>query len=500
LGLLDGLALGAHVAFNLNNLIYCFLGVFFGTLIGVLPGIGPGGAMALLLPVSFGLDPVSGVIMLAGIYYGSQYGGSTTSILVNIPGESASVVTTLDGYQMAKAGRAGPALGMAAFGSFIAGTLGVILLMLLAVPLSTLAIKFGPPEYTAIMILGLTMLTYLAHGSTLKAIIMAIFGFQLSQIGVDPITGGYRFTLGILALEDGVPLIPLVMGFFGVSEVLMNLEESAPQDIFKVRVKELLPNVQDWKNCAGSILRGTFLGFFLGIIPGGGAVLASFVSYAVEKRVSKHPEKFGHGTIEGVAAPESANNAATAGAFIPLFTLGVPSNLAMVLLLVSLMIHGLTPGPVLLKQHPEIFWGTVMSMYVGNAMLLVLNLPLIGLWVKILKIPYRILFPFIFFFCLIGTFGFNERIFDIFMLLIFGIIGYILRKFNYELAPFVLAFILEPIVESSFRRSLIMSEGSFSIFFTRPIAAVSLIIAFLILVSSALPLFRKRKEMIAKLD
>lgn len=497
---MDCLALGWNIALNVNNLIYCFIGVFTGTLIGVLPGIGPPGAIALLLPLSFGINPVSAIIMLAGIYYGASYGGSTTSILVNIPGESASVVTCLDGYQMARQGRAGPALGISAFGSFVAGTLGVLFLMLLAGPLSTVALRFGPPEYVALMILGLTIVTYLAHGSMLKAIIMAVFGIALSQIGTDLITGDLRFTFGIMELEDGVGLVPLVMGLFGIGEVLTSMEASGGVDILKTKIKGLLPNWKDWKDSIGAILRGTFLGFFLGILPGGGAVLSSFLAYGVEKKISKHPERFGTGVIEGVAAPEAANNSATAGAFIPLFTLGIPSNAVMALLLGALMIHGLQPGPMLLRQNPEIFWGTVVSMYIGNVMLLVLNLPLIGLWVKVLKIPPRILFPFIFFFCIIGSYSAHSSVFDVSVMLIFGLIGYLFRKFKYEPAPLVLAFILTPMLENALRQSLIISEGSFSIFFSRPIAAVALIVALFLLLSSFLPHLKRRREVIAELE
>ncbi len=500
MGFLDYLALGWSVASNVNNLIYCFVGVLMGTLIGVLPGIGPPGAIALLLPVSFGISPVSAIILLAGIYYGASYGGSTTSILVNIPGESCSVVTCLDGYQMARQGRAGPALGIAAFASFIAGTLGVVLLMILAMPLSMIALRFGPPEYVALMILGLTIVTYLSHGSLIKAVIMAVFGIALSQIGTDLITGRMRFTFGIMELEDGVGLVPLVMGLFGIGEVLTSMEESGEVDVLKEKIKGLLPDLRDWKDAIGAILRGTLLGFFLGILPGGGAVLSSFLSYGVEKRISKHPEKFGTGIIEGVAGPEAANNSATAGAFIPLFTLGIPSNAVMALLLGALMIHGVQPGPMLLRQSPEIFWGAVMSMYIGNTMLLVLNLPLIGLWVKVLKIPPRILFPFIFFFCIIGSYSEHNSIFDVSVMLIFGLVGYLFRKFKYEPAPLVLAFILTPMLENALRQSLIMSEGSFSIFFSRPIAAGALVIALFLLFSSFLPLLKKRRDLIAQLE
>ncbi len=490
-GFLENFTLGFHVVFTSVNLFYCFIGVFIGTLIGVLPGIGPAGTISLLLPVTYGIHPVSAIIMLAGVYYGAQYGGSTTSILVNIPGEASSVVTCLDGYQMARQGRAGPALGIAAFGSFIAGTIGTIILMFVAEPLTDVALKFGPAEFFSLMILALTISTYLAHGSAIKAMIMIALGFCLSQIGLDAITTQGRFTFGILDLDDGVGLIPLVMGLFGISEVLLNLEESGDFEIFKGRIKGLLPNLKDWKDSIGAIIRGTFLGFFLGILPGSGAVIGSFVSYAMEKKLSKYPEKFGKGVIEGVAGPEAANNAASSGAFIPLFTLGIPSNAVMALLLGALMIHGLQPGPLLINQHPEIFWGTILSMYIGNVMLVFLNLPLIGLWVRLLKVPYHILSPLIIFFCMIGSYSINNSTFDMMIMLAFGIMGYFLKKAKYEAAPLVLAFILGPMIENSLRQTLVASRGDFSVFLSRPISAVSLSIALLI---SLLSIFWKRRR------
>jgi putative tricarboxylic transport membrane protein len=497
-GFLENLSLGVHVALTASNLLYCFVGVFLGTLIGVLPGIGPTGTIAILLPVTYGISPVSAIIMLAGIYYGSQYGGSTTSILVNIPGEAASVVTCLDGYQMARQGRAGPALGIAAYSSFIAGTIGVFILMFLAKPLAEVAIKFGPAEYFSLMILGLAVLTYLSHGSMIKAVIMATLGVSLSQIGMDIVSGQLRFTFGMANLEDGIGLIPLVMGIFGVGEVLANLEESNDFEILKAKIKGVFPNLKDLMDSVGAIIRGTFLGFFLGILPGGGVVISSFVSYAVEKKVSKHPERFGMGAIEGVAGPESANNAATAGAFIPLFTLGIPSNAVMALLLGALMIHGLGPGPFLISEHPEIFWGTIMSMYIGNIFLLVLNLPLIGLWVKLLKTPYRFLFPLILFFCIIGSYSVNNNIFDVFVMFIFGIVGYLFKKFRYEPAPLIMAFILGPMLETALRQSLRISMGSFEIFFSGPISVSCLIIALFLLLSPIF--FKKRRQMVRKMS
>ena len=498
--LLNYLGIGFSVALQPENLLYCFLGVFIGTLIGVLPGIGPVGAMSLLLPVTFKSTPEAAIIMLAGIYYGAMYGGSTTSILVNIPGEAASVVTCLDGYKMARQGRAGPALGIAAFGSFIAGTLSILGLMLLAPPLSKFALKFGPPEYFTLMVLGLTILIYLASGSMAKALIMAAFGIILGLIGLDSINARPRFTFDRLELIDGVGLVPIVMGLFGVSEVLLNIERIVKRDVFKTRFKGLFPSAKDWKDSTGPIARGSILGFFLGILPGGGAVISSFLSYAMEKKVSRNPEKFGKGAIEGVAGPESANNAATGGAFIPLMTLGIPPNIIMAMLLGAFMIHGVTPGPLMMKQNPGLFWGVITSMYIGNFMLLVLNLPLIGLWVQVLKIPYKILFPLILLFCLIGVYSVNNAVFDIFIMIIFGIVGYLMKKFEYEGAPLVLAFVLGPLLENNLRKSLIMSQGDFSIFFTRPLAATSLVIALILLITPLIPWLGKKRKEIPKED
>lgn len=497
-GVVENLSLGFHIAFTGVNLMYCFIGVLIGTLIGVLPGIGPVGTISLLLPVTYGISPATAIIMLAGIYYGAQYGGSTTSILVNIPGEASSVVTCLDGYQMARQGRAGSALGIAAFGSFIAGTIGIVLIMFLSKPMAVVALKFGPPEYFSLMILALTILVYLSQGSMIKAIIMGILGVCVSLVGMDTITGHTRFTFGIPELEDGVDLIPMVMGLFGIGEILTNLEGSQEFQIVKGKIKGLLPNLKDWGDSIWAIIRGTFLGFFLGILPGGGAIIASFVSYAVEKKLSKHPEMFGKGAIEGVAGPEAANNAGSDGAFIPLFVLGIPSNAVMALMLGALMINGVQPGPLFITEHPDIFWGTIVSMYIGNVFLVVLNLPLIGLWVKLLKTPYRILFPLILFFCIIGTYSVNNNTFDLFTMFIFGIIGYLFNKFKYEPAPLIMAFILGPKLETSLRRSLLMSDGNASIFFTRSISAWCLIITLLLLLSSIF--LRKRMQIISKRD
>ena len=432
--------------------------------------------------------------MLAGIYYGAQYGGSTTSILVNIPGEASSIVTCLDGYQMAKQGRAGPALGIAAFGSFIAGTLSVVGLAFLAPPLGEWALKFGPPEYFSVMVLGMTMLIYLASGSIPKAMMMALVGVLVASVGMDATSATQRFTLGILELNDGIGLIPLAMGLFGISEVLINVEQGLRRELAKEKIKGLLPTRQDWKDSTAPIARGSLLGFLFGILPGGGGVTSSFVSYAVEKRISRHPEKFGKGAIEGVAGPESANNAATGGGFVPLLTLGIPSNPAMAMLLGALLIHGMQPGPLLMQKQPDLFWGVVTSMYVGNGMLLLLNLPMIGMWVQVLKIPYRILFPLILLFCLIGAYSINNSVADILIMILFGIVGYLMKKFEYEGAPLILAYVLGPMLEISLRQSLTISSGSFAIFFTRPIAAGGMLLAILLILSPILPRIRKRRR------
>lgn len=472
------------------------MGVLIGTLVGVLPGLGPTATIAILLPTTFHFSPVAAIIMLAGIYYGAMYGGSTTSILVNIPGEAASVITCLDGYQMARQGRAGPALGIAAFASFIAGSIGVVGLMLFAPPLAEMALKFGPPEYFSLMIMGLTLITFLASGSMWNALLMVAFGIFLGCIGLDPLIGMSRFTFGILELSDGVGLVPVAMGLFGISEVLLNVEKDIERTIVKIKVKNLLPDRKDWAESINPILRGTVLGFLIGVLPGGGAVISSFVSYAVEKRVSKHPEKFGTGMIAGVAGPESANNAATGGAFVPLLTLGLPSNATMAVLLGALMIQGLQPGPMLIKEHPDFFWGVIASMYLGNIMLLVLNIPLIGLWVRILKIPYRILFPLILLFCLIGAYTLNNSATEVLIMVVFGFIGYLFKKFQYEGAPLVLALVLGPIMETSLRRSLLLSAGDPMIFFTRPISAVLMGISFLSLVFPLVLWLRKKRAVL----
>jgi len=493
---MEKLLLGFQIAITPENLFLAFMGCIIGTLTGVLQGLGPAAAISWLLPASFHLTATGAIILLAGIYYGAMYGGSTTSILVNIPGEAASVVTCLDGYQMARKGRAGPALGVAAIGSFIAGTFSIVFLSICAPPLAKIALDFGPPEYTTLMILGLTIVTFLAKGSMLKALLMAVFGLFLSTVGLDAVSGNARFTFGINELMDGVGLVPVVMGLFGISEVMLNIEKTVGREILTEKIKNIFPTKEDLRKSIAPIIRGTFLGFFLGILPGGGAVLSSFVSYGLEKRISKTPEKFGTGMIEGVAGPESANNSATGGAFIPLLTLGIPPNVVMAILMGAMMIHGITPGPFLIKEHPGLFWGLIASMYLGNIMLLILNLPLIGLWIQILKVRYGLLFPLILLFCLIGCYSLNFSTFEIIIMLVFGIIGYLMRKTDYEGAPMVLALVLGNLFENSLRQSLILSDGTFFIFMERPISAIFLLIAIVLLITPIIPWFKKRRPQI----
>jgi putative tricarboxylic transport membrane protein len=492
--LFASIAMGFQIAMHPGNLLFCFLGVLIGTLVGVLPGLGPVAAISILLPITFHSTPVSSIILLAGIFYGAMYGGSITSILVNIPGEAASVITCLDGYQMARKGRAGPALGISAFGSFIAGTISVIGLMFIAPPLAEFALKFGPPEYFSLMILSLTILTFMASGSMSKALLTAAFGLFLGSVGLDMITGTKRFTFNIVALFDGVGIVPAIMGLFGIAEILVNVEESTEKSIFQTKIKNLLPTFRDWAQSIGPIVRGTAIGFFLGILPGQAPITSTFVSYAVEKKLSRNPKQFGTGRIEGVAGPESANNATTGASFIPLLTLGIPANAVMSILLGALMIHGINPGPMLIKQHPDLFWGVVTSMYIGNAMLLLLNLPLLGLWVSLLRVPYPILFPLIIVFCVIGTYTMNNNISDVLIMMVFGAIGYLFRKFEYEAAPLVLALVLEPMMEQAFRRSLLLSSGDLGIFMTRPISAVLLFISLILLILPVIGLVRRNRK------
>jgi putative tricarboxylic transport membrane protein len=485
--ILDHLAAGFGVILTPANLYYCFVGSLVGTLVGVLPGIGPLAALSLLLPFTFALPPVPSLVMLSAIFYGAMYGGSTTSILVNIPGEAASVVTCLDGYEMAKQGRAGVALGIAAIGSFIAGTLSNVVLTLFSPALVSVALRFGPPEYFALMLLGLIMTLFMIGGSALKAVVMLALGIFLSTVGMDVVNGVERFTFGFVNMTGGFDLVPIVMGLFGVSEILMNVEVPEEMKILSGTIRGLWPTLRDWRDSWVPILRGSALGFGLGVLPGGGPVTASFLSYAVERKLSRTPERFGRGAIEGVAGPEAANNAAVGGAMIPLLSLGLPSNAVTALLLGALVIHGVQPGPMLMVQHPEIFWGVIASLYIGNVMLLVLNLPLVGMWVQLLRVPYAILFPCILLLTVIGTYSTNSNVFDVWVMIGFGIAGFVLRKLGYELAPLVLAIVLGPLMEQSLRQSLIMASGNPAIFLTRPIAAVLIAVSAVFVVLIALP-------------
>jgi putative tricarboxylic transport membrane protein len=480
---------GFSVALTLQNLAVCFIGVLLGTLVGVLPGIGPAAAISLLLPSTMRLDPTSSMIMLSGLYYGVMYGGSTTSILVKIPGEAASVITCLDGYQMARQGRAGPALGIAAFGSFIAGTLGVVGLMLLAPTLAKFALLFGAPEYFSLMVMSMTLVTYLAHGPVLKSLLAAALGLIFGAVGLDTMTAKPRFTYDILVLRDGLGIVPVVMGLFGVSEVLLNVGMVMDREIFKSKIQHLLPNRRDWKESSLPIVRGSLLGFFLGIIPGLGTIIPTFLSYGLEKRLSKEPEKFGSGKIEGVAAPEACNNAAATGNFVPMLSLGIPANAIMAILLGALTIYGLRPGPLLMTENPALFWGLIASMYVGNVMLLVLNLPLIPLWVQVLKVPYGVLYPIILLFCLIGSYSLNNNVGDVIIMSIFGVLGVLMRRYRFEPAPMVLALVLGPMIEDNLRQALIISGGSFAVFVTRPLSAAFLAVS---LLAVLFPLLRLR--------
>jgi putative tricarboxylic transport membrane protein len=476
----SNLVLGFSVIAEPMNLLFCFVGVLLGTLVGVLPGLGPGATISLLLPLTYHLNPVSSIIMVAGIYYGAKYGGSTTSILLNIPGEVDSVVTCLDGYQMARQGRAGPALGISAFGSFIAGTFATLGLMLVAPALARFALSFGPPEMFGLMVLALTLITFMSSGSQAKGLAMATLGLFLGSMGLDIFTNVDRFVFGYNFLLEGLGIVPVIVGLFGVGEVLSNLEVQLKAEVFQKRVSNLLPSLQDWKDSFWPIIRGTIIGFFIGLLPGGGGIASTFASYTVEKRISKHPEKFGKGAIEGVASPEAANNACSGANFIPLMTLGIPTNGIMAIIFASLLINGLQPGPLLIKNQPALFWGVIASMYVGNVMLVILNLPLIGLWVKFLTIPYSILSPLILFFCILGSYTVKNAVADLIVMLIFGIMGFLMRKFRYEGAPLIMGFVISELVEGAFIRSLLMSNGSFSIFFTRPISCVLMIVALIL--------------------
>jgi len=492
--LLQNLALGFGVAFSPMNVLLCMVGALVGTLIGVLPGVGPLATIAMLLPITFGLPPVGALIMLAGIYYGAQYGGSTTSILVNIPGEASSVVTTLDGHQMARQGRAGPALAIAALGSFFAGCVATVLVAALGAPLTSIALAFGPAEYFSLMVLGLVFAVVLAKGSVLKAVTMIMLGLLLSMIGSDIETGQSRMGFDIPELADGIGFVVVAMGVFGFGEIMRNLEQTETRDVVKAKVTGLMPTWPDLKASAGPIGRGTVLGSILGILPGGGAVIAAFAAYTFEKKIAKDPSRFGRGAIEGVAAPESANNAAAQTSFIPLLTLGIPPNAVMALMVGAMTIHGIVPGPLVMSKSPTLFWGLIVSMWIGNLMLLVINLPLIGMWIRFLKVPYRLMFPAILLFCCIGIYTVNNSPEDVLYTAGFAIAGYAAHKVGFEGAPLLLGYVLGRLLEENLRRALAISRGALSAFITRPVSAGLLIVATLVLVLAVIPAVRKGRE------
>jgi putative tricarboxylic transport membrane protein len=489
-----GLLLGFQIAFNPVNLLWCFIGSVLGTAVGVLPGLGPAATIALLLPISMKMgSPVTAIILMGGIFYGAMYGGSTTSILLNLPGEAASVVTCIDGYQMARKGRAGPALGVAAIGSFVAGTFGVIGMTVMAPPLAEFALKFGPPEYFSLTVLGLLLATYLAGDSPLKGLTMAILGLILGSVGLDPLSGAVRFDFGIADLQSNIDFVTIAMGLFGVGEILINLEHTEAASILATKIKNVFPTMVDLARSGWAMVRGSLIGFGVGILPGGGAVLSSLISYAVERKVSKHPEEFGQGAIEGVAGPEAANNAAASSSFIPLLTLGIPGNASTAMIFAALLIHGITPGPFLLKEHAGVFWGVIASMYIGNVMLLILNLPLVGMWAQLLKVPYAYMAPMVMVLTLVGVYSVNNSVFDIWVMLVMGVFGYLARKLRFDLGPLLLAFVLGPIMERSLRQALLMSHGSFGIFFLRPISGVLIAVAILFVVGNLVAARRKAK-------
>jgi putative tricarboxylic transport membrane protein len=492
--LFSNLALGFSVAFTAKNLFFCFLGCILGTLIGVLPGIGPIATIAMLLPATFTFPPETALIMLAGIYYGAQYGGSTTAILVNLPGESSSVVTALDGYQMARQGRAGVALATAAMGSFFAGCVATFLLAAAAPPLAQIAFKFGPAEYFSLMVLGLIAAVVLAHGSVIKAIGMILLGLLLGLVGTDVNSGMARFSFGIPELTDGIGFVAIAMGVFGFAEIIKNLEQGEAREVFTNKVTSLWPTKADFKAAYPAVLRGTFLGSLLGILPGGGAVLGSFSAYTLEKKIAKDSSKFGKGDIRGVAAPESANNAAAQTSFIPLLTLGIPPNPVMALMVGAMIIQGIQPGPQVMTERPQLFWGMIVSMWIGNLMLVILNLPLIGIWIKLLKVPYRLLYPAILTFCCIGVYSLNNSNFDVLMTALFGFIGYVFVKLECEPAPLLLGFILGPMMEENLRRAMLLSRGDPMTFVTRPLSATLLAVSLLLIIIIFLPAIRKKRE------
>jgi TctA family transporter len=492
--LLANLGTGFSVALTLSNLLYCFLGVLLGTLIGVLPGIGPVPTIAMLLPITYALPPVSALIMLAGIYYGAQYGGSTTAILVNLPGEASSVVTCLDGYQMARQGRAGTALAVAAIGSFIAGTFATLLVAAFAPPLAEVALKFGPAEYFSLMVLGLIAAVVLASGSLVKAIGMIVLGLLLGIIGTDVNSGLQRYSFGIPELSDGIGFVVVAMGLFGFAEIIINLENTEKREVFTNKVEGIWIKWKDLKQALPAMLRGTGIGSILGILPGGGALLGAFASYTVEKKIAKDPSRFGKGAIEGVAGPESANNAGAQTSFIPLLTLGIPPNAVMALMVGAMTIHSIQPGPQVMTNNPQLFWGLIVSMWIGNVMLVILNLPLIGIWVKLLQVPYRLLYPAILLFCCIGVYSIQNNVFDVLLTAAFGLLGWVFVKLECEPAPLLLGFILGPMMEENLRRALLLSRGDFTVFATRPISAVMLGIAIIMLIVIVAPSIRKKRQ------
>ena len=495
----DSLLLGFSVALRPDVLWYAFLGCLVGTLVGMLPGIGPLGGISILLPLTFGLDATKAIVMLAGIYYGSQYGGSTTSILLRIPGEAASVMTCIDGNAMARKGRAGAALCIAAVGSFIAGTFGVGVLTLVAPPLADFALRFGPPEYSALLLLGLIFLAYMSTTSLVRTLLMASFGVLLGTVGIDVMTGHFRYSFNIAELGDGLGIVPVAVGLFGVAEILSAPSRQVTGKVTRPRLRDLWPSREEWRGAAPAIARGSVLGFLIGIIPGSAHIISSFMSYALERRVSRKPEEFGSGAVAGVAGPESANNAASTGSFVPLLALGIPTGPVTAVLIAALLIHGVPPGPTLVNDHPNVFWGFVASMYVGNLMLLALNLPLVGVFVNLLRIPYAYLYPMIIMFCVIGVYEVNNSIVDVWIMLVMAVVGYGLKKFGLDPAPLVLGLVIAPIFEMSLRQSLIMSDHGWLIFLQRPIAVVLLAVSVALLAAAAYGSFSRRKDWRARL-
>ncbi len=490
----NNLMLGFSVVLTPSILVYAFAGCIIGTLVGMMPGLGPLAGISLLLPATFGLNPIIAIVLLSGVYYGAMYGGSTTSILMRIPGEAASVMTCIDGYAMTQNGRAGPALAIAAIGSFFAGTVGVVGLMLLAPTLAEFALRFGPPEYTALLMMGLFILAYMSGGSMLKTLAMAGLGLIIGMIGIDIMSGYTRFSFGLVELGDGVGIVPVAVGLFGISEILLTAGQGEMPKVQKPRLRDLIPSREEFRLSVGPIGRGSLLGFLIGIIPGSAHIISSFVSYGIERRMSKHPERFGKGAIEGVAGPESANNAAATGAFVPMLALGIPTSPVTAVMIAAIMVHGISPGPMLIQEQPELFWGFVASMYVGNVVLLILNLPMVGIFVNLLRIPYGYLYPCVLAFCILGTYSVSNSMIDVWIMLAMGGVGYVLRKFDFDLAPVALGLVLAPMLELSLRQSLAMSAGDYGIFLERPIASTMFGLGALLFLFSLKPLITKKKD------